>query len=159
MTIHAGIPQMTVGAVAHLGESVGQRLHLHVGHDICPKGHLGTVERRLLDDRHLAYGVLNLGGHEHRRLIAGIAQEIAAEDAVGTRQLVAQQKEIGGAHALELLFESEGGIADMNHGKALGDIGALTEEAAFYTGLSVGDMLNAHFLHLLSFIFVGWNPA
>jgi hypothetical protein len=68
---------------------------------------------------------------------------------------VAQQKEIGGAHALELLFESEGGIADMNHGKALGDIGALTEEAAFYTGLSVGDMLNAHFLHLLSFIFVG----
>ena len=107
------VPEMTELAVAHLVESAFSHACLYTCHQPHPKGNLRAVEGCLLDD---ALGaVCNVGDNHLVGLVGGVAEEIALENGLCTRQLTFYQMVICTNDGFQLLGEWQTLLCDTDY--------------------------------------------
>ena len=101
--------------MTHLIHAIGQHTPHYPIDEVAPQGHLSAVEGCLLHHRNSALCALCAHGQQGVGLIGCIAEEVALEDGVCSLQLIGQNAIVGFEEGLELLYETQLGLCDVNH--------------------------------------------
>ena len=146
----APVPQMLETIVLDSVETAMSDGCPYTRHEIHPEGYLGAVERCLLDD---TLGAVGHVGYNHIVLLVGsIAEEIALEDCLRTRQFLFHQQIIGIEYSLQLIDEGKSGLADVNHRMIFSDFSSVVELTDFYKCFIEGD---SSIFHCFQFVCKG----
>ena len=117
---------MTELTVTHFVETALVKLCLDTRHQIHPEGYFRAVEGCLLDDALRTEG--EVGSDDIVSLVGSVAEEVALEDSLCTRELRAQGV-VGVQHRLKLLGIRQSRVSDVYNRLILSDLGAIIKKS------------------------------